>query len=271
MYDARMVPERSVDVGHRTMRYLEAGAGWPVVLLHAFPLSADMWRPQLERVPDGWRLLAPDLPGFGPTPGRPASSLTGMADDVLRWLDALRIDSATIGGASMGGYLTLALFRLAPERFDGVVLANTKATADTEEARAARDKMSELVRQSGPPAVADQMIPKLLGETSRQSRPQLAPLLRQLIERNTAEGIAGAIRAIKERPDSTDVLARIGRPTLIVAGSEDALIPVAESEAMHRAVPRSQCVVLQQAGHLASLETPDEFSEVLENFLRAHL
>jgi pimeloyl-ACP methyl ester carboxylesterase len=266
-----MVSERSVDTGHRTVRYLEAGAGWPVVLLHAFPLSSDMWRPQLDRAPDGWRLLAPDLKGLGPAGGTPASSLDDMAGDLVAWLEALRIESATIGGSSMGGYLTFALFRLAPERFDAVVLANTRATADSEEARAARDRMSELVRSSGPGAVADQMLPKLLGDTSRRSRPELAPLVRTLIERNSVAGIDGAIQAMKGRPDSRDLLAGLGRPALIVAGGEDAIIAPAEGEAMQRQLPRSQLVVLPGAGHLSNLEAPDDFSAALENFLRANL
>jgi pimeloyl-ACP methyl ester carboxylesterase len=266
-----MVAERSIAIGHGTVRYLEAGAGWPVVLLHAFPLASDMWRPQLERAPDGWRLLAPDLRGFGPAAGAPAASLADMAEDVVRWLDALRIDTATIGGASMGGYVTFALFRQAPERFDAVVLANTRPGADSAEGRAAREKMRQLVRNSGPPAVADQMIPKLLGETSRVSRPDLAPVVRRLIEGNTADGIGGALQAMMERPDSTDLLPRIGRPALIVTGDEDTLIPVAEGDAMQRMLPRSQLVVLRRAGHLSNLEAPAEFSEALENFLRAHL
>src|SRR5688572_23649582 len=100
VYHPPMIAERSIDVAGRTIRYLDAGGGWPVVLLHAFPLASDMWRPQLERVPQGWRFLAPDLRGFGPAAKRPATSLRDMAEDVLGWLDALRIDEATIGGSS---------------------------------------------------------------------------------------------------------------------------------------------------------------------------
>ena len=266
-----MIAERTVDVSRRTVRYLEAGAGWPVVLLHAFPLASDMWRPQLERVPDGWRFLAPDLRGFGPAARDAAHTLRDMADDVLGWMDALRIDEATIGGASMGGYVTFALYAAVPDRFTGLVLANTKAAADTEEARAGRDKMSALVRASGPPAIADQMIPKLLGETSRASRPHLAPLLRRLIEGNSAQGIDGALQAMKERPDSTYLLPRINRPALIVSGAEDAVIPLSESESMQRQLPRANHVSLAAAGHLSSLEAPDEFSGAVHDFLRAHI
>lgn len=266
-----MVHTRTARVGSRTVRYLEAGAGWPAVLLHAFPLSADMWRPQLERVPDGWRLLAPDLRGFGPDAAGGAQTLEEMGTDVLEWLDALQVDSAAIGGLSMGGYLALALYRMRPERFQRLVLANTRAAADSPEGREGRDRMLALVRASGPAAVADQMLPKLLGATSLRSRPDLPPLVRRMIEANRTEGIAGAIQAMKDRADSTALLPRITCPVLVIAGVEDTLIPIAESEHMQGAAPRAQLVKLAGAGHLSNLETPDAFSRALEDFLRASL
>jgi pimeloyl-ACP methyl ester carboxylesterase len=266
-----VIRERTVTAGDRAVRYLEAGAGWPLVLLHAFPLASDMWRPQLERVPDGWRLLAPDLPGFGPDPGAPAGTMADMARAVVRWLDAMRIDTATIGGASMGGYVTMALLREAPERATAIVLANTRATADSEAARAGRDRMAAMVRDEGPRAVADQMLPTLLGTTSHAARPDVVSAVRTLIERNAADGIRAAVLAMKERPDSADVLARFNKPALIVTGEEDAIVPEEEATAMRERLPRSQQVRIPRAGHLANLENPDDFSEALENFLRANL
>jgi 3-oxoadipate enol-lactonase len=247
-------------------------SSWPLLLLHAFPLNAELWRPQLERVARGWRFLAPDLRGFGagvqsPTPG----SLADMAGDIVGFLDALEIEKAVIGGLSMGGYVTMALYRAAPERFTGMVLANTRAGADDADGRAAREKMAQLVRSKGPSAVADQMIPKLLGTTSRRARPHLEPLVRRMIESNTAEGIEAAIHAIKDRPDSMATLERSAVPALIITGDEDEIIPVAESVAMEKVIPRAQLVVLTAAGHLSSLEVPDDFSEVLTNFLHANL
>jgi 3-oxoadipate enol-lactonase len=262
-----MVREQHVRLGSRNVRYLEGGAGRPLVLLHAFPLASDLWRPQLEQPPDGWRVLAPDLLGFGGSAGV-AATLDDIAGDVVGWLDQMQIDKAAIGGESMGGYVTFALYRQAPDRFTAMILANTKATADTPEGRAARDQMAELVRTKGPSAVADQMIPKLLGETSRRSRSDLPPLLRALIEANTADGLAGAIQAMKNRPDSTDLLPQIACPALVIAGEEDAVIPLSESDAMSRLLPRSQLTRLPRSGHLSSLETPAEFSAALASFLQ---
>lgn len=275
-YHHQVEREGYVEVAGRRQRYLEAGSGWPVILLHAFPLTADMWRPQLERVPDGWRFVAPDLRGFGPAVAPPSASsaplsLTDMAADVIAFLDALEIDRAVIGGLSMGGYLTMALYRSDPDRFSAMLLANTKASADTSEGRAGRDKMAELVRRDGPRGVADQMLPKLLGETSHRARPHLEPLVRRLIESNTPDGIVAALHAMKERPDSTATLERAAVPALVITGEEDTLIPVADSERMHRLLPRAYFVVLPAAGHLSSLEVPDDFSETLGNFLNANL
>jgi pimeloyl-ACP methyl ester carboxylesterase len=190
---------------------------------------------------------------------------------VTGFMDALEIDRAVIGGLSMGGYVTMALYRLAPERFTAMVLANTKATVDTPEGRAAREQMIELVRERGASAVADQMLPKLLGATSHRARPYLEPLVRRLIEGNSAEGIAAAIQAIRDRPDSLPTLERTAVPALLIASDEDVIIPVSESEAMHAAMPRSQLVVLAAAGHLSNLEVPEDFSEALGNFLASNL
>jgi pimeloyl-ACP methyl ester carboxylesterase len=266
-----MTRERSIQVAGRTVRYLEAGSGWPAALLHAFPLCADMWAPQLERVPDGWRFLAPDLRGFGPAATDPAVTLDDMASDVIGWLDALGIETTAIGGVSMGGYVTFAILRRAPERFSRVLLANTRAGADTVQGRAGRDAMSALVRAGGPAAVAEQMLPRLLGESSRRTHPELADLVERLILVNRAEGLDGAIRAMRDRPDSTDLLPRVSVPALVVAGEEDVLIPAAESEAMSRALPRSRLVRLRAAGHLSNLEAPVEFSTALGDFLSSRI
>jgi 3-oxoadipate enol-lactonase len=268
-----MIRESHVELNGRRVRYLHAGAGWPVVFVHAFPLAADMWRPQLDQAPDGWRFIAPDLRGFGPAAASSVAppTMDDFAGDVLALLDELRLDRVTVAGLSMGGYVAFALFRLAPERVASLILANTRAAADSAEGREGRDKMIALVGEQGPGAVADQMLPKLLGETTRRARPHVPHAVRRIIEANSADGIAGALHAMKTRPDCTDLLATFGRPALVVAGEEDTLIPMAESDAMHRALPRSQLVILPASGHLSSFETPDDFSEVVGNFLRANL
>jgi len=247
----------------RSVRYLEAGSGRPLVLLHAFPLSADQWLPQLARVPPGLRVIAPDLRGFrGAGPafeqlGLADVSMDGYAADVLALMTHLEIARAVIGGLSMGGYVALALFNRAPARVAGLVLANTRATLDTPDGRAGRDRTIALVEREGPAALAREMVPKLLGATTRREQPDLAETLAHLVQMNSADAIVAALRAMRDRPDRTPLLASIACPTIVIAGEEDAIIPVAEAQALQRAIPGSRLVVLPRVGHVSNLEGED--------------
>ena len=267
-----MVRESRTTIGGRTVRYLDAGSGWPVVLIHAFPLNADMWRPQLERVPEGWRFIAPDLRGFGPDAAAPGSiTLDDMAGDVAALLDELAIDPAVIGGLSMGGYVTFALFRRAPERFSGMILADTRASADTPEGLEGRRQMIAMARSQGAASVAQSMLPKLLGKSSHDKRPDLSPRVRAMIERSSTDGIVAAIEAMMARPDSTKDLSRISCPTLVIVGEEDVLTPVTDAVALQNQITRSRLVILPQAGHLSNLEVPDGFALAVSDFLSSNL
>lgn len=266
-----MIREQHIDLAAGTVRYLNAGNGWPVVLLHGFPLTADMWHPQLENVPHGWRYIAPDLRGFGAAATTPARTMDDFADAVLSFLDAMRLDKVTLGGLSMGGYVLFAVLRRAPERVTAVILADTRATADTEQGRAGRTKMLETVRTKGVSAVADEMMPKLLGESTRRTRRDVELRVREIAAANRPEAIAGAIEAMRDRPDSTPVLDRISVPTLVLVGEEDTLTTPADAEAMRARISRAHLVDLPRAGHLSNLEAPDEFSAALADFLVAPL
>jgi pimeloyl-ACP methyl ester carboxylesterase len=247
------------------MTWLEAGAGWPVVLLHAFPLSAAMWRPQLDRVPDGWRFIAPDY--LSPS----AVTMDDYADDVLALMDGLEIDSAAIGGLSMGGYVTFAMFRKAPARFTGMILADTRSQADSPQAREGRVRLREVLAKDGLQGVAGQMLPKLLSEAARRGETAAARDARAMIEAAAPDAIDAAIGALMARPDSTPALPAISCATLVIVGDQDEITPVAEAEAMQRAMPRSTLCVIPDAGHLSSLEQPEAFSRALGDFLLAHL
>src|SRR5919109_364305 len=157
---------QAVLVDGRHVAYIEAGApgGRVLVLLHAFPLAADMWRAQIDAVPPGWRLIAPDFAGLGRSDDRPDEPplFDDYASDVIAVLDRLGVDTFVVGGLSLGGYVALALARLVGHRLEGLVLADTKAPADDEQARAGRARMLELLAERGVDAIADEMLPKLL-------------------------------------------------------------------------------------------------------------
>lgn len=257
----------------RTVRYHESGSGRTCILLHAFPLSADQWLPQMHRVPPGWRFIAPDVRGFRgmgeayQDVGLESATMATHAADVLQLMNHLDADRAVVGGVSMGGYITLALTRAAASRLDGIVLADTKAGADTEEGRAARDAMIAKVNAEGVGAVADAMLPKLLGATTQQEQPDLIDAVRAMILRNSPEAIASAVGAMKTRPDSMPGLAEVTCPALIVCGSEDVLTPPTESASLAETLPSAQAVFLPKVGHLSNLEAPLAFNAALAEFL----
>lgn len=264
-----MARERQVTVHGQPTRVLEAGAGRPLVLLHAFPLSADMWDAELSRAPDGWRFLAPDLRGFGPcdAPVETSQRIDDYAGDVLVLLDVLGLETAVIGGLSMGGYISFAMFRQAPERFAGIVLADTKAPPDTEEGRAGRRAMSETLKTAGVPTVVDALLPRLLGETTQRERPQIVDRTRQIMSGNSARAVDAALHALMMRPDSTPDLGRISCPALVIVGQEDSLTPPAEAELLASSIRGAELVVVPRAGHLSNLEAPEAFSSALAAFL----
>ncbi|MFD4654941.1 alpha/beta fold hydrolase [Kitasatospora sp. NPDC058444] len=248
----------------------ESGTGTPLVLLHAFPLNASMWSSQLDTLPgltgDDARVLAPDQRGFGGTGlGADEPSLDLVADDLALLLDAAGIERAVVGGLSMGGYVALAFARRHPDRLSGLLLANTRATADTDAARANRERVAAAV-------TARDSVRLLLDE--KVAAGQLGPDSQHLVERVEAmvaaappAAVAWAQRAMAARPDAMDVLAALRVPTAIVAGALDALVAPEEAELMLRARPDAELTVLPGVGHLSALEAPEAFDAVVRALL----
>jgi pimeloyl-ACP methyl ester carboxylesterase len=225
-----------------------------------------MWEPQSAVAETGWRLVLPQLRGMDGVDETPVSSMDDYAADVIDLLDALHLHDAVIGGLSMGGYVSLAVFRHAASYFRGLVLADTRPHADTEEAAAGRTRLLALVREKGPSAVADEMVPKLLGEASLQ-RPEVVQKVRSLILSNSTTAIAGAITAMLTRPDSKGLLGSIHCPTLILVGEHDKLTPPSVAAELHESIAGSELVTIPGAGHLANLEQPEAFNAALARFL----
>jgi 3-oxoadipate enol-lactonase len=239
-----------------------------LLLLHAFPLNSSMWAEQMSLSAGGWRVIAPDFRGTsGAESDPPAATVDDYAADVVDLLDGLHIDDAVVAGLSLGGYVAFALRRLAPNYVRALVLADTRAEADTPESVEGRKRMLTLLEEKGPDAIADDMLPKLLSAGTCKSRPDIVDTVRQIILRNSARGIAGAIRALMTRPDSTPLLASVRCPTLVIVGSEDSATPPAASEKMHRAIAGSELVVVPAAGHLSNVEQPPAFNAAVAAFL----
>lgn len=261
-------------IGSRTIAYLDSAPGnnalRALVLLHAFPVGANLWEPQIRSIPAGWRLITPDLRGFGGSTELDSLSALSMADyaeDVVDLLDELGVTKAVIGGCSMGGYAALALYQSRPDLFEGLVLANTRAGADSPEARANRRNMLALVDREGPSGVAREMMPKLIGKTTRETNPSIEANVRRLIKQQSPLAIRSAIHRMMHRPDSMPLLAQVSVPALVITGDEDELIPVDESRKLAAAINGATLVIVPAAGHLANMEQPEAFNTALSTFL----
>jgi pimeloyl-ACP methyl ester carboxylesterase len=258
----------------RLISYIEAGnpaaadRRGTLVLVHAFPLSAEIWESQLAAAPAGWRVVAPDVAGFGRSfPVPHTATFDDDAHDLLALLNHLGEKQAVVAGVSMGGYIAFALLRAAPERVRGLVLADTRAEADTDPARRARQEMLETLERGGVAAVVDAMLPKLLGHTTHASRPAVVARARAIGLRQSPDGIRAAIHRLMGRPDSTPQLSAIRCPVLVVAGTEDAIIGPEVVRGLQQRIPGARLSLIDEAGHLPNLERPDAFNAALAGFL----
>lgn len=236
-------------------------AGEPLVLVHAFPLDARMWEPQRRGLTSKYRVITPDLRGFGRAGGERAPTvLQDHARDVLALMDHLGLHQAAVGGCSMGGYVALAVAALAPQRVSRLVLVDTRAGADTPEGRTGRDASIKSVREKGVAVLVAGMLPRLL----RPGAPDdVVQRVRAQGESQSVEGVAAALQMMRDRPDQTSVLHAFTMPTLVVVGAEDVLTPPAESERMVHFIPHARLHVIPGAGHLSSVEAPDAFNSAV--------
>jgi pimeloyl-ACP methyl ester carboxylesterase len=252
------------------MHHRDAGDGPAVVLLHAFPLSSAMWLAQRDGLSDGYRVITPDQRGFGGTPlGDDEPSLDAAADDVAALLDAKGLDRVVLGGLSMGGYVAMAFVRRHPDRVRALLLADTKAGADSEQVRDNRERIARLLTDDpDSPVLVEEVLPTLVGQTTVRERPLVVGRAKALVQAAPAAAVAWAQRAMAARPDSFVTLESLQVPALVVVGEEDAVSPVADAKAMAAAMTGARLEVLPRAGHLTAMECPEEFNAVVRAFLQ---
>ena len=252
--------------------YQTKGKGTPIVLIHAFPLSSQMWDRQIEEFSEFGQVIAPDLPGFGRSVLHSEVSIADMAKEIAELLESLRItEPAFIGGLSLGGYVAFELMRQFPEKVRALGLFSTRPTADTSEARQKRMQAIEMIEKEGIPAFAQKTVHSLLGKSATEDKPDLVKLVESMILKNPEGGIVNALRAMADRRDSTDLVKKIDVPVLILAGSEDEVIPPSASETMHAQISDSVLEIIHCSGHLVSLEQPSAFRLALIRFLEERI
>ncbi|HUS18973.1 MAG TPA: alpha/beta fold hydrolase [Terriglobales bacterium] len=247
--------------------YTTMGKGPDVVLLHPFPTSHAFWFPVAERLAQRYRLILPDLRGHGASAAgdRPATMEKHAADVAAVCRDA-GVTRAVFGGISIGGYILFEFWRNYRDQVRALMLCNTKATADTAEARTTRLQAADDVLRRGPDAFLDSTLPKLVGESTRRNRPDIASQLRRMMQQSAA-GISAVQRGMAERPDSLPTLPTINVPTLIIAGDEDTTTPLADAQLMQQKIPGSRLQVVPQAGHYAVQEKADDAHRIIRSFL----
>ncbi|HEX9486249.1 MAG TPA: alpha/beta fold hydrolase, partial [Gemmatimonadales bacterium] len=247
------------------------GEGLPVLFVHGFPFDRTVWRHQLATL-SRVRRIAPDFRGVGDS-GAPSGadgySLTRYADDLVAVLDAVGVRQAVLCGLSMGGYVIFELLRRHPERVKALILADTKPEPDSAEAKRGREELTQVAQRDGQDAVIERLLPRLLAAATQATQPEVAGQVREMAHRWSVPGLVGALRTLRDRPDSTDTLRGVRAPTLVLVGSEDQIAPPDTARAMARLIPGAHCHVVPAAGHIAPLEQPLATSRVVADFLRA--
>jgi 3-oxoadipate enol-lactonase len=250
----------------------DVGPGPVVVLIHGFPLDRSMWSHQRSSVGSIYRVILPDLRGHGASAAPDGIyTVDEMADDVLELLDALQItEPVVVGGLSMGGYVALSIAARHPDRLKALMLMNTRASADLPEAARVREELARQIETSGnTKAVVAVMLPKLFARTTFEHHPEVVARMHDRMARTPARAVAGTLRGLAIRPDRTGDLPGIGVPTLILAGVDDALISVEESESMARLIPGAKLVIIPEAGHMAPLENHHATDAAILEFLQS--
>jgi 3-oxoadipate enol-lactonase len=250
-----------------TQLYYEVhGTGSPILAVHGFPLSGKLWAEVASDLSRHHRLIVPDLRGLGQSRATSEASMQTYAEDLAAILtDAGINEPVTLMGLSMGGYVLFEFWRRYPEKVGALILANTRAPADTPTAAEGRYATAQKVLAEGSQVVADSMIGKLFADSAEE---ELKSEWYGIMANSSPMGVAAALRAMATRPDSTETLATITVPTLIIVGSEDPITPPADSEAMHRAIDGSMLAIIEDAAHMTPVESPGAFSMAVQQFLR---
>jgi pimeloyl-ACP methyl ester carboxylesterase len=260
-------PPMKAHVNSITLAYDDRGVGLPLVFLHAFPLNRRMWTAQVEALTSQFRVVTIDLRGHGESDA-PLwhHTLDQAAEDVRALLDQLSIQQAVFVGLSMGGYILFAFYRQYAARVKGLVLADTRAQADTAEGILSRFQMAQVSYTQGSGAIADLMVPKLLSPGTIQNKPEIVAKVRAMIESTQTSGIVCDLMAMAERQDSRAMLAQIACPTQVIVGELDRTTPLSDAKLMADTIPGARLAVVPGAAHLSNLEQPDGFTRIVRSF-----
>jgi len=262
--------EKSAILNGININYIVAGEGEAIVLIHGHPFDHSMWQPQIDAFSDRFKVIVPDLRGYGKS-NLPETSTTRFEDyatDILLLLDVLGVNSFHVAGLSMGGQLAMETYRQAPSRVKSLILADTFASLDTPEAKKARNEGADRMEREGMGGYASESIHKMIKAEHVTTMPEVAAHVMRMMTSTNPKAAATAMRARSERIDHlTEVLPKIEIPVLVVVGRQDEFTPVAKAEEMHAALKNSKLIIIEDAGHMPNLERPGKFNEIVLEFL----
>ena len=246
----------------------DIGSGKPVVLIHAFPLSARMWKLQAKLLAqNGYRVILPDLPGFGENSDfLKRYSIEEMALQISALLHSLNIEKAIVGGLSIGGYILFNLYRLAPEKLSALIFCDTTYISDTVEKRNSRFELISKIEKQGSSALIENMLPNLISDHTKQYNSQLTAELEDVFSKVKPHSAINALRSIAERRDNTDIVGKISISTLLIFGESDKVTTLEDAQKMNQLIPESELTIINNAGHYSNLEQPLKFNEALLDF-----
>ena len=258
-----------INIGNGFLHYETLGRGTPLLFIHGYPLSGKIWDPQMNALSAHASLISIDLRGHGESyPYEGPYSMDLLANDCKTLLDELNIrEQAVVCGLSMGGYVAMAMYRNFPELFMGMILTSTRPGPDSPEVKSNREIAIHNARQYGAISIADSMLPKLFSPITLSINPDLLNHVHSMMAKTSVQGMVGVLQGMRDRPDSTPLLAKISCPVLIIHGTDDQIIPMKEAELMAQQIPKSQLVKINRAGHLVNLEQPEKYNQALLDFL----
>ncbi|MES2796433.1 MAG: alpha/beta hydrolase [Bacteroidota bacterium] len=262
--------DKLIEVNSITASYDDLGEGFsPIIFIHGFPFSKSMWQPQVDFLKKTHHVIAYDIRGFGRSTSEVirTASMELYAEDLIALMDGLHIEKAIVCGFSMGGYILLNALHRFPERFSGVILADTQCIADSQEAKENRNKTIEDIQENGLKSFAEKFILKLFCEASLKHKKEIVKSIKNQILNTSQDSIIGGLKAMANRSDTSASLIEIDVPTLIICGKEDVLTPVEQSKFLEKNIEKSSLHILKKAGHLSNLEQPDHFNKIILDFI----
>ena len=261
---------KKITVNGISLAVHDEGTGSPILFVHGFPLSHSMWRHQLDAFSGDYRVIAPDLRGFGDSDVTEGTvTMEQHADDLAALLDRLGVDEPIVFcGLSMGGYVAWQFQQKYPQHLRALILCDTRAIADTAEGVENRQRLARMVLENGSAAVASAMLPNLFSPVTSERQQAGIDELRQTISATSPQGIAAASLGMAERTDVTSLLPNIKTPALLIVGEDDGISTPAEMQTIADALPNARLVRISEAGHMSPLENPEPVNQAIRNFLQ---